>query len=187
MNEILRPAGILLAITVVASGLLGVVSEVTAEQIAIQEEKTQTEAMQAVYPDADAFTEIELTEEQTSTTVTAAYEASSGGELIGYVVNVAPNGYGGAVSTMVGVDLEGVVTGIKVVSHSETAGLGARATEEGEGSFASQFAGKSGSNLAVTKDGGDIEAITSATITSRAVTTGVNDALNLVSEIGGAN
>lgn len=186
MNQITRPAAILLSITLVASGLLGVVSELTKEPIAIQNEKTQVEAMQAVYPDAENFEEIQLSEEQTSTSVAAAYNAVKGSDTVGYVVNVTPSGFGGALSIMVGVDLEGVITGVKVMSHSETPGLGARSTEEGEGSLCYQFIGKSG-NLAVTKDGGEIQAITSATVTSRAVTSGVNDALNLVSELGGAN
>ena len=86
---------------------------------------------------------------------------------------------------MVGVTADGTVTGISVLSLSETPGLGARATEEGAGSFKSQFEGFSG-NLAVTKDGGDIVPITSATITSRAVTSGVKEAVDWVAENGGA-
>lgn len=186
MKQIIRPAAVLLGITLVASALLGIVSEVTKEPIAIQNEKTQTAAMQAVFADAESFEKIELTDEQKSTSVAAAYKAVVGGETAGYVINVTPSGFGGLVNTMVGIDLDGVVTGVKVMSHSETPGLGARSTEEGEGSLANEFIGKSGT-LAVTKDGGEIQAITSATVTSRAVTSGVNDALNLVSEIGGAN
>ena len=86
---------------------------------------------------------------------------------------------------MVGVDKEGNVLGIDIISHSETAGLGAvadAATPAGV-SFREQFAGKAGS-VSVTKDGGEIEAITGATITSRAVCDGVNAALEVVEKMG---
>jgi electron transport complex protein RnfG len=86
---------------------------------------------------------------------------------------------------MVGVHNEGKVLGISVVSHTETAGLGAVAAEstsKGE-AFRGQFAGQSGS-VAVTKDGGQIDAITGATITSRAVVVGVNAALACVGNFG---
>ena len=83
---------------------------------------------------------------------------------------------------MVGVDTEGTVTGVRILSHSDTPGLGALATSP---DFYEQFTGMSGT-LAVNKDGGQVQAITSATITSRAVTVGVNDAISWVTENGGA-
>ena len=86
---------------------------------------------------------------------------------------------------MVGVDNEGKVLGISIVSHTETAGLGAVAaatTSAGE-AFRGQFVDQSGS-VAVTKDGGTLDAITGATITSRAVCVGVNAALDCVAGLG---
>ena len=103
----------------------------------------------------------------------------------GYAVQVAPVGFDGAITMMVGVDFEGKVLGISVISHTETAGLGAVAaadTSAGE-NFRNGFEGKSGS-VSVTKDGGEIAAITGATITSRAVCAGVNAALAVVGELG---
>ena len=81
---------------------------------------------------------------------------------------------------MVGVDTSGTVTGVSIVSHEETSGLGANATRE---EFRSQFVGATGS-VAVTKDGGTIDALTGATVTSRAVSNGVNAALNAVASLG---
>ena len=98
----------------------------------------------------------------------------------GYVVEVTPSGFGGNLDVMVGVDNDGVCTGVSIVSHAETSGLGANATKE---AWRAQFIGKSGT-LAVTKDGGEIEALTGATITSRAVTSGVNSAIAAVAELG---
>ena len=86
---------------------------------------------------------------------------------------------------MVGVANDGTVTGISVISHTETAGLGAVAaasTSAGE-SFRGQFVGMGGS-VSVTKDGGGVNAITGATITSRAICTGVNAALDCVAGLG---
>ena len=82
---------------------------------------------------------------------------------------------------VVGVGTDGTVTGVSISSMSETSGLGANASKE---SFRSQFVGKSGV-LAVSKDGGEIDALTGATITSRAVTSGVNTALVVASEMQG--
>ena len=107
--------------------------------------------------------------------VTEAYRA---GEL-GYVVRVSPNGFGGAIDMMVGISADGTVTGVAIVSQSETASLGANCTRE---DFRAQFTGRSGT-LAVSKDGGEIDALTGATVTSRAVTQGVNTALAFVKEV----
>ena len=103
----------------------------------------------------------------------------------GYAVEVTPGGFDNTITMMVGVDKEGNVLGIDIISHTETAGLGAvadAATPAGV-SFREQFAGKAGS-VSVTKDGGSLDAITGATITSRAVCAGVNAALNCVAGLG---
>lgn len=84
---------------------------------------------------------------------------------------------------MVGVAIDGTVTGLRVLSHAETPGLGALATSP---DFYEQFVGKSG-NIQVTKDGGEIVPITSATITSRAVSSGAAEAVEWVNANGGAN
>lgn len=176
-KEIIKPAGMLLLISAVAAACLGAVSEITAEPIAIQNEKTLNASMQAVMPEASSFEE--LTDVEKTGTITAVYQADNGG----FVVTTAPGGFGGAVNTMVGIDADGVITGLRVTGHSETPGLGAKSTEP---TFYEQFAGKSGS-VAVTKDGGEIVPITSSTITSRAVCAGAQEALDWVAANGGAN
>ena len=103
----------------------------------------------------------------------------------GYAVEVTPGGFDNTITMMVGVDFEGKVLGIDVISHTETAGLGAVADAETPAgqNFRAQFAGQSGS-VAVTKDGGAMDAITGATITSRAICDGVNAALACVATLG---
>lgn len=186
MNEIVKPAGVLLIITAVAAMLLGVVSETTKEAIAEQSAKTEQIAMEATLPGESLEFETILdvaNGDETIGTISKISKATSNGELYGYVVTANPNGFGGGVATMIGMDAEGVITGLRVLSHAETPGLGALATDP---SFYEQFNGKSG-HVAVTKDGGEIEAITSATITSRAVSDGANEALDWFAENGGAN
>ena len=103
----------------------------------------------------------------------------------GYAFEVTPGGFDNTITMMVGVDKAGNVLGISVISHTETAGLGAVAaagTPAGE-AFRGQFVGMSGS-VAVSKDGGEVNAITGATITSRAVCAGVNAALEVVGKMG---
>ncbi len=175
-EAVVKPAIVLLVIAGVAAGLLGVVSEVTAAPIAAQNEKTLNESMTAVMPDASSFTQMDV---ELTGTITAVYQADNGG----YVITTAPGGFGGAVNTMIGVGADGVITGVRVTGHSETPGLGAKATEP---AFYEQFTGKSGS-VSVTKDGGEIVPITSATITSRTVCVGAQEALDWVAANGGAN
>ncbi len=175
MNQITVPAIKLFIISFVCALLLGLCSEITKAPIAAQEKKTQDEAMMAVLPDA-TFEEINIEPSGTITKVNEAKDSS--GNTIGYVINCSPSGFGGSVNMMVGVDTEGTLTGLRVLTHSETPGLGAKSTEP---EFYEQFSGKSG-NLSVNKDGGDIAAITGATITSRAVTSGANEAIQWVSE-----
>lgn len=169
---ILRLTLTLLVITAVVAALLGFVNYLTEDRIAaIQEEKAKT-AMQEVLP-AESYEEISADKAG----IKAAYRAGDQG----YVVNVATNGFGGEIDMMVGIDDAAKVTGISIVSHSETASLGANCTRE---DFRSQFVGGEGT-LAVSKDGGTIEALTGATVTSRAVTNGVNLALEFVKEVQG--
>ena len=174
-KEVVKPAVVLLLISAVAAACL--VSEVTKEPIALQNEKTLNESMKAVMPEASSFEQ--LTDAELTGTITAVYQADNGG----YVLTTEPGGFGGTVKTMVGIDADGVITGLRVTGHSETPGLGAKSTEP---EFYEQFAGKSGS-VAVTKDGGEIVPITSSTITSRAVCAGAQEALDWVAANGGAN
>lgn len=166
-------AGTLLLIAAVVAGLLGLVDHITANKIAaINQEKTAA-SMEQVLP-ASAYNEMDYT--GSDPLVKALYEAVGSG----YVVEVTPAGFGGTIDMVVGVSVDGTVTGVSIISMSETSGLGANAARD---SFREQYIGKTG-DLAVSKDGGEIDALTGATITSRAVTSGVNSAVAAVQELG---
>ena len=173
---IARLAITLLLITAVVAAGLACVNAVTAPEIeALNAQKTQT-AIEAVLPGGGE--EIAFTDD--SGIVSTIYKGQSG-----YAVEVTPAGFNGTVTMMVGVDNTGKVLGISVVNHTETAGLGAEAASQGAAgtAFRSQFTGMSGS-VSVTKDGGQVDAITGATITSRAVCTVVSAALACVANMG---
>ena len=176
VKYVLRLAAILLAITSVVAAALAGVNSVTAPVIEkLNAEKTQ-KAIEAVLPGGGE--RVDFTD--ASGLVSVVYKGEAG-----YAVQVAPAGFDGAITMMVGIDFDGNVLGISVISHTETAGLGAVAaatTSAGE-NFRGSFVGKSGS-VAVTKDGGEIDSITGATITSRAVCAGVNAALDCVAGMG---
>ena len=110
-------------------------------------------------------------------TIDFAKEAvDASGNALGYVIGVTSSGgYGGNISFSMGVTSDGTMNGYATTSISETAGLGMHATDKGTGSFESQWEGKeAGTDYAVAKDGGDIVAISGATITSRCMTKGIN-------------
>lgn len=179
LKEFLVPTLTLFVICLVATALLGLTNNVTApiiEKLAIE---TEVKSRQVVFADAKSFGEAEVLADGTSV-VTALDDA---GNVIGHVVVNTAKGYGGDISVMTGVDAEGKVTGVNILSHAETAGLGAKAAEQ---SFRDRFVGLIG-GITVSKDkAGDnsVDAITGATITSRAVTDAVNAAIEAA---GGAN
>ncbi len=174
-----KPAAILLLIAGVAAGCLGVCNAVTEGPIAYQNELATQNALVAVFPEGETFEPIEVEAGAAAASAYTAIDAS--GNALGYVVEVLPSGFGGTIDLMVGIDLENKVTGISVVSMSESPGLGARCTEA---EFQSQFVGLT-SPVAVTKDGGVIQAITSSTITSRAICDGVTTACDWATAYAG--
>ena len=173
---VLRLALTLLAITAVVAAALAGVNSITAPAIAeLNAQKTQ-EAIELVLPGGG--------EEKADFPATALVSKVYAGDA-GYAVEVTPGGFDNTITMMTGVDTEGKVLGISIISHTETAGLGAVAaagTPAGI-AFREQFIGASGS-VSVTKDGGTMDAITGATITSRAICVGVNAALECVAQMG---
>ena len=161
----------LFLLAAVAGLALGVTNMITAPAIQVQQEQAADAARRAVLPAAGTFTA--LTTPEGMKDAFAGYDAS--GALVGKTGTIVAKGYGGEIEITVGVDLSGAITGVSIggASFAETAGLGARAKEAW---FGAQFTGKL-SPIAIVKDGGDIDAITSATITSRAVTNAVNTAV----------
>ena len=165
----------LFLLAAVAGLALGVTNMVTAGPIAQQAILAAEAARTAVLPAASSFTKAE--EPVGLQDAYAGFDAS--GAYVGATGTILTKGYGGEIEITVGIDKDGVLTGVSVggSSFSETAGLGARAKEPW---FMEQYIGKS-APIMLTKDGGEIDAITSATITSRAVTKAVNDAVQLLS------
>ena len=175
---ILRLALTLLVITAVVAVALAGVNSITAPKIEqLNAEKTQ-QAIEAVLPGGFDTQITDYTDD--TGLVTNVYSGADG-----YAFEVTPAGFDNTITMMVGVDHDGKVLGISIVSHTETSGLGAVAaasTSAGE-SFRGQFVGMSGS-VSVTKDGGEVDTLTGATITSRAVCTGVNAALACAANLG---
>ena len=175
---VLRLAGTLLLICAVTAGLLAGVNAITEPVIAELNAAATQEAIMAVLP--GGFDTEVADFEDPSGIVSKVYQGANG-----YAVEVGPGGFDNTITMMVGIDNEGKVLGISVVSHTETAGLGAVAADSTPKgiAFRDQFVGISGA-AAVTKDGGTLDAITGATITSRAICVGVNAALECVARLG---
>ena len=182
----------LLVTCVIVAGLLGLVNGVTAGPIAeINWEKTQV-AMSAVAADPDNTTFAETPLENTQAMIDAAtaaggtlgdiYEVQVNGESVGYAITVSASGSQGTIEMMVGVDTEGTVTGVSIVSHSETSGIGTKVMNNEDGVL-DQFKGKSAAD-GTPSVGTTVDAITGATVSTRGVTTGVNAALAAVAAMG---
>ena len=167
----------LFLIIVVVAAALGGINAITEDRIANHKAEKVERAIAEVLPDITQLQTLPF-EAEKHPLVRSVYAAASG-----YAVEVAPSGFGGTISMMVGVDADGKVLGISIISHTETAGLGAvagAATAKGQ-AFRDSFVGLSGV-VSVSKDGGEADNITGATITSRAVADGVNAALAFVKE-----
>lgn len=200
MNNIVKNTLILTSITVISGLLLGIVYDITKEPIAEAQENTKQEAFRSVLADASSFETVEdfdasealsLLKENgyTSDEITEIAEGIDGsGETIGYVINVMSHeAYDGDLEVSVGIAADGTVTGIEMLSISETAGLGMKADEA---DFKDQFKDKKVEKFSYTKSGesGDdkIDAISGATITTNAVTNAVDSALvYFQNELGG--
>lgn len=189
----------LLVITLVAGLALSAVNEITKEPIAKAEETARLEAYETVFPNAEFETpqDLDALLEGGKAAIDSAglsgctvsdilYANDANGNRIGYVVAaVSPSGYGGDISVAVGIDSKtNTVTGFSVLSNSETAGLGAKCTDD---EFTSQFKGKEATSIEYVKGGGaagnQIDAISGATVTTNAVTEAVNSALTVYADV----
>lgn len=165
MTYILRLGLTLLAITAIVAALLGGVNYITKDKIAAINLERMNAAKAEVLP-SDSYTEV--TDYQDKTGLVAHVWRAEGG----YVAECVVGGSQGDIDLMVGVDDNGAITGVSIVSMSETSGLGDQAKKP---EWRAQFVGKAGA-VAVTKDGGQVEALTGATVTSRAVCDAVSAA-----------
>ncbi|MCH5274319.1 MAG: RnfABCDGE type electron transport complex subunit G [Lachnospiraceae bacterium] len=204
MKQLLKNAGILFGITLIAGILLGFVYELTKEPIAYQQELKVQRACSAVFADAASFEAVLLPGEDAASQeagligspqqngaamevlhpegveIGTVYRAlSASGELLGYVINTTgKEGYGGNIELMIGVRMDGTLNGVSILSISETPGLGMRAEEV----LVPQFAGRQVSSFTYVKTGAvtedQIDAISGATITTSAFTQAVNAGLS---------
>lgn len=194
MRDILKTGIILLIICFIAAMSLAFTNEVTKDRIAEQRMMANELAKKEVLPSADRFEDMtgELLDKvlvDFPPIIEAYIGYDSNDAIIGVVFKSTPTAFGGAVEVITGISMSGEVTGVRIGSHQETPGLGAKAAEE---QFFGQYAGKSSeTHIGVSKtaaSGNDIQAITGATITSNAVTVGTNasiDAFKMLIETGG--
>ena len=171
LKKIVKLGGILCIIGFVTTLLLAWANDITKDIIAENTLKNEIESRRTLV-DADEFKEISED----------VYEGKTGNDLVGYCVNVVTKGYGGDLKMIVGFDKDLAVAGIKVIESSETAGLGANASKP---EFSERLIGKT-APIKATKSGNagddEFDAISGATITSNAVATGINAALDKVKE-----
>lgn len=193
MRDYVKLAGVLFIICAIAAAALGFTNDVTYLKIEEQIVKANTEARKQVLSTADEFVLLDeaamanIKSNPDYSIVKEVYQAKAGGNLIGHTVAVTPKGYAGSIEIIVGVDANGAVQGIKVGSNTETPGLGKNAEKP---AFSNQYNGKTWDNaISVIKSGtpkeNEISAIAGSTITSKAVTAGVNKAMAVAKELSG--
>lgn len=176
-REFIKLSGVLCAITLIASLLLACVNKITLPRIVKAEEQAAVDAMRTILSDANAFKEIDE----------GLFEAKKNDEIVGYCVNVSSAGFGGNISMIVGIGTDDKVKGIEILSHSETAGLGVKATAP---DFKNRFKEKNIDITVVKKETespDEVQAITGATVTSRAVADGVKEAYDKLQKVKGGN
>lgn len=182
MKESQKMIVVLTVITLISGATLGFLKDLTDQPIAYQKLKyVKGPAVREVLapfdndPIRDARTDIAFSTSQGDESRYTLFPARRAGRLAAVAFEVSGKGYGGDLAIMLGVDLDSKsLTGIRLVEHSETPGLGARATEP---HFTDQFAGLSGSKVALSTDGGKVEALSGASITSNGVVDAVHAGL----------
>jgi electron transport complex protein RnfG len=175
----------LFLVTLVAAGLVGSVYSLTREPIRLAELEKKNKAIRMVVPEFDNEPSAEVEKKYMDGDTIYFYPARKDGNLVGIAVETFTNqGFSGTFRLMVGFKPDGTINDIAVVSHSETPGLGDK-MERDKSDFSRQFEGKDPATfkLSVKKDGGDVDAITAATITSRAYCDAVQRAYNALMEM----
>lgn len=190
---ILKVAGTLTVISLVVAALLGFVNSITADKIAEIDAENTRIAMSAVAPEGSEFGDkIEVTDDMVAAAATQSgkilelYPVTNGGAEAGYVMKISASGSQGTIVMMVGVDANKAITGISVVSHAETSGIGTKVvgneTNTAGVPVLDQFVGLSGAgSLAV---GSNITAISGATVSTKGITMGANAALAVADVLG---
>ena len=190
---ILKVAGTLTVIALVVAALLGVVNNVTKDKIAEQDAENTRIAMSAVAPEGSEFGDKMDISDAVAAAASAQggkivemYPMINGGADAGYVVKVSASGSQGTITMMVGVDANKAITGISVISHSETSGIGTKVVGNEPNSAGEpvldQFIGMSGSGSLVV--GKNVIAVSGATVSTKGITMGTNAALAAVEALG---
>ena len=190
---ILKVAGTLTVISLVVAALLGVVNSITEDKIAAIDAENTRIAMSAVAPEGSEFGDkMEVTDDMVAAAATQSgkilelYPVTNGGAEAGYVMKISASGSQGTIVMMVGVDANKAITGISVVSHSETSGIGTKVVENKPNSAGvpvlDQFVGLSGAGSLVV--GSNITAISGATVSTKGITMGANAALAAAETLG---
>lgn len=190
---ILKVAGTLTAISLVTAALLGGTNQLTKDKIAeINAENTRIALSKVLVAGAETAPIDNLSDAVVAAAaahggkVTEGYTVTIGGEAAGYAFKVVAGGSQGDIEMIVGVDADNAVTGVSVVNHKETSGIGTRVmgdepTTSGTGAL-TQFIGKSGAGSLVVKS--NIDAVSGATVSTKGVTKGVNAALAAAEAMG---
>lgn len=193
LKDIFKPAFILFLICAVVTGALAYVNGITLPIITETQKQAEQDALARVLPGVETFAEPKSAEQlkaqglNVSDSILNLYEGKKGQEVFGYVAEIATKGYGGAIKMFVGIDKDKNISGVLLVSHNETPGLGSKANEP---AFTEQYLGAfPDGSFSVVKGAanadGEIQAISGATISSRGVTQGVNDAMTLIGSLAG--
>ena len=188
-STFLNMVATLFVVTLVSAALLGSVYALTKEPIRLAELKRKNDAIQVVVPGFDNEPSQEVVKKAMDGDTLYFYSARQGGEMIGTAVETFTNmGFSGNFKLMVGFNVNGSIIDIAVIKHAETPGLGDK-MEKAKSDFSVQFQGKDPTsfNLAVTKDRGDVDAITASTITSRAYCDAVQRAYDAFMQIKSNN
>ena len=190
---ILKVAGTLTVISLVVAALLGFVNSITADKIAEIDAENTRIAMSAVAPEGSEFGDkIEVTDDMVAAAATQSgkilelYPVTNGGAEAGYVMKISASGSQGTIVMMGGVDANKAITGISVVSHAETSGIGTKVvgneTNTAGVPVLDQFVGLSGAGSLVV--GSNITAISGATVSTKGITMGANAALAVADVLG---
>lgn len=176
MREYLKLGMVLAIITSIAGVLLGVANDVTKDAIA-ENSKLNKEDLAIIMPQA---TSVEELDKELQGNILEVFEGKNGSDGVGYLFKVTTKGFHGPVDMMIAISNDSKLTGIKILSHSETPGLGAKITEE---KFTSRFSDVSIENgISIVKNSpskdNEIEGVTGASISSKAVGTAVNEVVN---------
>lgn len=186
MRNIIKTTISLFLICLITGVCLAYVNSLTKEPIAQRIREASELKKMEVLKDAKSFEEIKLSEIMPgkSSIITAAFKGISSGKTSGFVFNVSPKGYGGPIDITVGITADGTVTGVKLGDNKETPGLGTKAAEA---PFLNQYAGKNiGESFTLVKKpprDNQIQAISGATISSRAVNNAVQAAADCAKEL----